>query len=205
MEINRYAFADMGLHIIEKTSKGYRMSYENHYLGDFASIFFAVLREKEINPAKVELIIFDEEIGAQTLFERTGVLDVLHQLREYINSLSVYTERPEYFFEFAELASEETGLITIIASKKEQNKVERLPEKNGFRIILDFERKGVCHNIGRKNNYGYIPIYKKPWEMRENLDIIVPFGYNTVIVKSGHTINRKFVNDRFDEGFYRDE
>ena len=52
---------------------------------------------------------------------------------------------------------------------------------------------------------GYIPIHKKPWEIRENLDILVPFGYNTVIVKSKCTNDKKFVNDRFDEGFYRDE
>lgn len=181
------------------------MSYKNHYLEEFAYIFFAVLKEKEINPAKVELVIFDEENGESDRFERAGVLEVLYQLREQINALCIYTERPAFFREFAECASEENGLLTVILPKREQNKMQRFSENNMTRIVLDFERKGTCHNVGRNSNCGYIPIYKKPWEMRENLDIIVPFGYNTVIVKSGNTINRKFVNDRFDEGFYRDE
>ena len=51
----------------------------------------------------------------------------------------------------------------------------------------------------------YLPIHKKPWKVAENLDIIVPFSYNTVIVKSNYANDKKFVNDRFDEGFYRDE
>ena len=72
-------------------------------------------------------------------------------------------------------------------------------------MILDFERKGDCR-IGDWNKTGaYLPIYKKPWKIAENLDIIVPFGYNTVTVKSDYTNDKKFVNDRFDEGFYRDE
>ena len=181
------------------------MSYKNYYLEEFAFLFFAVLKEKGINPAKIELIIFDEEAETSDVFERAGVLEVLYQLREHINALCIYTDRPEYFSDFAECASEENGLLTMILPKSEQNKVQRLPQNNRSKIILDFERKGICYQIGGNRNYGYIPIYKKPWEMRENLDIIVPFGYNTVIVKSGYTINRKFVNDRFDEGFYRDE
>ena len=50
----------------------------------------------------------------------------------------------------------------------------------------------------------YIPIHKKPWKIAENLDIIVPFGYNTVIVKSRQNKKKKPVRDRFEEAFYSD-
>ena len=41
-------------------------------------------------------------------------------------------------------------------------------------------------------------------EIAENLDIIVPFGYNTVIVKSRQNKKKKPVRDRFEEAFYSD-
>ena len=48
----------------------------------------------------------------------------------------------------------------------------------------------------------YIPIHKKPWKQGENLDIMVPIGYNTVIVKSMHHQREKLGRDRFEEAFY---
>lgn len=181
------------------------MAYENPYLVDFAPIFFGVIKAKGINPAKVELIVFDEEPREWQVFERAGILDVLNQLREDINALSIYTDRPDFFQGFIENAYEETGLLTAIASKREQNRAGIMRPGCEMGVILDFEWKGTCYNIGRYANCGYIPIHKKPWEMRENLDILVPFGYNTVIVKSEYTKDKIFVRDRFEEGFYRDE
>lgn len=181
------------------------MAFENPYLVDFAPIFFSIIKEKGINPAKAELIIFDEETGESHPFEQADVLDVLNQLRENINSLTVYTDRQEYFLEFVECAYEENGLVTAIMPKKEEKWVGRSDSEESFKIILDFEWSGQCYHLGRVANCGYIPIHKKPWELRENLDIVVPFGYNTVIVKGKYTNDRKYVRDRFEEGFYRDE
>ena len=181
------------------------MAFENPYLADFAPIFFAVIREKGINPAKVELIIFDERADEHRLFERAEVLDVLDQLSGEINALTIYTDRPEHFVGFAEYAYEETGLVTILASKKEQKDAMRQRQNGRIGVILDFEWRGACYYLNRNVCNGYIPIHKKPWEVRENLDILVPFSYNTVIVKGKHTNDKVFVNDRFDEGFYRDE
>ena len=181
------------------------MAFENPYLVDFAPIFFSIIKEKDINPAKAEIVIFDEEVEESHPFEQADVLDVLNQLREHINALTVYTNRQEYFFEFAECAYEENGLVTAIKSKKEEKKIGRIDTLGKFKLILDFERRGQCYYWGRGINCGYIPIYKKPWEIRENLDIVVPFGYNTVIVKGKYTNDRKYVKDRFEEGFYRDE
>lgn len=181
------------------------MAFENPYLVDFAPIFFSIIKEKEINPAKAELIIFDEEEREVHSFEQADVLDVLNQLRESINSLTVYTDRKEYFFEFAEAAYEENGLVTAIRTKKEQKWAGRSTSAGKFKIILDFEWRGQCYHLGKTTNCGYIPIHKKNWEVRENLDIVVPFGYNIVIVKGKHANDRKYVRDRFEEGFYRDE
>ncbi len=84
------------------------MAFENPYLVDFAPIFFAVMKAKGVNPAKVELIIFDEEADEHHPFERAGVLDVLHQLSGDINALTICTDRPEYFSEFVERTYEKT-------------------------------------------------------------------------------------------------
>ena len=181
------------------------MAFENPYLVDFAPIFFAVIREKGINPAKVELIIFDERADEHRLFERADVLDVLNQLSDEINALTIYTDRPEYFAGFAERAYEEAGLVAVLAPKKEQKDVVRQRCDDRIGVILDFEWRGACHDLSKNACNGYIPIHKKPWGIRENLDILVPFGYNTVIVKGKYTNDRRFVSDRFEEGFYRDE
>lgn len=181
------------------------MVFKNPFLVDFAPIFFAVIREKGINPAKVEVIIFDERTDEHRPFERVDVLDVLNQLNGKINALSIYTDRQEYFEGFVECAYEENGLVTVLAPKKEQRNAMRQRQDDRIGVILDFEWRGGCYEYRKNGSGGYIPIHKKAWEIRENLDILVPFSYNTVIVKGKYTNDKKFVNDRFDEGFYRDE
>ena len=63
---------------------------------------------------------------------------------------------------------------------------------------------GQCYFNLLAQGKNYIPIHKKPWKIAENLDIIVPFGYNTVIVKSRQNKKKKPVRDRFEEAFYSD-
>ena len=55
-------------------------------------------------------------------------------------------------------------------------------------------------------NMVYLPIYKKPWEISENLDIIVPVGYNTLVIDSiplpyqsgEYSHYKRFMNDKID-------
>ena len=57
---------------------------------------------------------------------------------------------------------------------------------NGINVVLDMEWEGSCHREYMKEQILYIPIYKRPWsklEMEQNLDISIPIGYNTMIVK----------------------
>lgn len=174
------------------------MSYSNEFLRNFRPIFFAILKEKRISPKRVELEVIDEEAGF-SLFEPVDVRDVLRQLSDDLNFLTIYTERPAYFAEFAETMYEENGLIVTFFSKKQ------LPadqDKNMPKLMLDFEWEGKCYERQIGPERYYIPIHKRPWERAENLDIMVPIGYNTVIVKGIQNRKRKPERDRFEAAFY---
>ena len=181
------------------------MSYPNPYLVDFQKIFFEILRIKEMNPAKIEVAVIDEEIEERHIFERRDVRDVLYELGPGLNALTIYTDRPAYFSEYVKRMDEENGLIVSVLSKTNIKAKIRLQSKCESLLVVDFEWRENPITGGWKNCCAYLPIHKKPWKVAENLDIAVPFGYNTVIVKSNYTNDKKFVNDRFDEGFYRDE
>ncbi len=71
--------------------------------------------------------------------------------------------------------------------------------------MLDFEWKGRCYDEQMRPGRYYIPIHKKPWETAENLDIIVPIGYNTVIVKSVQNKRKRPEKDRFEAETIRKE
>lgn len=181
------------------------MTYTNPFLIDFLPVFLGLLEAKNINPAQMELIIWDEEPGGRHLFERADTKDVLWQLGPELNALTIYTDRREYFKSFVQQMEEEHGLMTALLSKKRKKGASLMQSVRACAVVLDFEWEGSCEigQISRKCSY--VPIHKKPWKIGENLDILVPFGYNTVIVKRKLTYEKKFVNDRFEEGFYGDE
>lgn len=195
------------------------MSYSNEFLRNFRPIFFSILKEKQIPPSHVEVEIIDEDEGGGSIFGPAGVCEVLEQLAEDLNFLTIYTERPAYFYEFAETMYEENGLIVRLFSKAKlrdvtrerrqgrgdmtvlsgnvQNQVTVAPQ-----LIFDFEWEGSCYLGQMRPGRYYIPIYKKPWKPGKNLDIIVPIGYNTVIVKGEPDGRKKPGRDRFEEAFY---
>ena len=191
------------------------MSYPNAYLRDFVPVFRQILKEKHIAPEKLHLEIIDEESGEKSIFEPVGVDEVLDQLADELNHLTVYTNRPEHFQAFAKQIYEENGLMPLIFTKKQlksrsfsgaQGVVDRADMRSGVgdTLVLDFEWEGQCYFNLLAQGKNYIPIHKKPWKIAENLDIIVPFGYNTVIVKSRQNKKKKPVRDRFEEAFYSD-
>lgn len=193
------------------------MSYSNPYLYNFRPVFFSILEAKRIRPESMELLIIDEEPEGYSVFEPADVLDVLKQLAPDLNFLTIYTDRPVYFKEYAETMYEENGLIVSVFSKEylRQDRAERGMHKNiaacenkadrefPAELVLDFEWEGKCYTgqIGPRRYY--IPIHKKPWEAAENLDIIVPIGYNTVIVKDMQNTEEESEMDRFEAAFYR--
>lgn len=175
------------------------MSYPNEFLRNFRPIFLGIIEEKHLSAKQVELEIIDEEGEAYSLFEPADVKDALEQISEDLNFLTIYTERPAYFFEFAETMYEENGLIVTLLSKEQLKFMRR--EKNQ-QIMLDFEWEGKCYDRQICGGKFYIPIHKKPWEIADNLDIIVPIGYNTVIVKGTYIKQEKPERDRFEAAFY---
>ncbi len=181
------------------------MTYANPFLTDFLPILLNVLEAKKIPAKGMELIIIDEEADGHHIFERADVGDVLEQVCEELNALTIYTDRPLYFSGFVDRAYEENGLLANLFSKKDLKRQEVMATASTNALILDFEWEGTCYTLWQSQKYSYIPIHKKAWKIAENLDIVVPFGYNTVIVKGILTKEKKFVRDRFEEGFYRDE
>lgn len=126
---------------------------------------------------------------------------IVDQLLTGLNDCRIYTNRPEYFADFAEQILLESGLVAEICSKK-----ERIRDKSGtgrkYNLILDFETAGDMEgNWGGEHDI-YIPIYKKTWLQGANLDIRVPIGYNTVIVKGVETEADKRLPDRLEREFY---
>lgn len=181
------------------------MSYSNRYLNDFLPVFEQILREKHISPETLHLEVIDEEDGEKSLFEKVGVVEVLSQLADRLNFLTIYTDRPEYFEVFAGNCFRENGLMPVFFPKRKIGKATRMENHNGTTLVLDFEWEGACYFSVLAQKKNYIPIHKKPWKIAENLDIIVPFGYNTVIVKSRQMKKKKPVRDRFEKAFYSSE
>ena len=177
------------------------MSYSNEFLQDFRPIYFSILKEKRLQPDRVEVEVIDEEPEGYSVFEPADVRDVLIQLSCDLNFLTIYTERPVYFDRFAETMYEENGLVVLMFPKtclKHCGSKTNLQSK----VILDFEWEGKCYDGQMRAGSYYIPIHKKPWETAENLDIVVPIGYNTVIVKRICNTRKKPRRDRLEEAFY---
>lgn len=190
------------------------MSYSNYFLADFEPVFQGILKARGLKPKYLELEVIDEEPENYSMFEPADVKDVLSQLSQELNFLTIYTERAEYFKEFAEIMYEENGLVVMFFSKKElyrgreplfwKKKWNTMERNWTEKLVLDFEWEGTCYQTQIRQGKYYIPIHKKPWKIAENLDIVVPFGYNTVIVKSIQKEKQKPVQDRFEEAFYKE-
>lgn len=181
------------------------MSYSNMYLREFAPLFRQILEEKKILPEKLHLEIIDEQPEKESIFETAGVDEVLWQLADELNYLTIYTQRTEHFFSFADRIYKENGLMIQFFSKNDLKKNSSLRQKESKKmqtLVLDFEWDGSCYFFLLAQGKNYIPIYKKPWTMAENLDIIIPFGYNTVIVKNRQNNRKTSITDRFEAAFY---
>ena len=180
------------------------MSYANEFLGDFTSVYFGILQAKQILPGHARVEIIDEDDRSAQQFQMQDCRSVLEQIGAELNDVTIYTERPAYFCIFAEKMYEENGLIVKTISKRymlRRKDAMGNPVKNT--ILFDFEWQGKCYDGQICLGKHYIPIYKKPWEKAANLDIVVPIGYNTVIVKRQENIRKKPYRDRFEAAFFQ--
>ncbi|MCF2643291.1 MAG: hypothetical protein PUB46_03225 [Lachnospiraceae bacterium] len=153
---------------------------ENPYLFQFRSIMEQILEKKQLSYKEFAPVLIDEEKPEMLVMEE-DIFIVLKQLERDLNALTILTDRPRAFLDFAEHMKEETGLLVSILEKKKLTFREFASIQGN--VMIDFQKNGHFLNAEKKDGYCYIPIYKIPWKKGENLDIIVPIGYNTVIVK----------------------
>ena len=93
------------------------MTYSNRYLRDFTPIFMELLKEKGIAVQKLNLEVIDEESERESIFEPAGIDEVLWQLADHLNYLTIYTERPKHIEEFADTVYTENRLMTVLIPK----------------------------------------------------------------------------------------
>lgn len=165
---------------VEECSK--EQWYENPYLPWMRQILWEILPKRGLSYQTLRLAVLDTDEDEEIIFWEDMVLQVLNDLAEDLNGLLIFTRRPAYFQEYVERMYEENGLLVQMWEKDRLGK-ERFQEELPANTLLDFERQGGICQIGLREPALYIPIYKKPWKTAENLDILVPIGYNTVIVR----------------------
>lgn len=152
--------------------------------------------EDEVKRGIMESSFQDYETEREILRLRRQVDNVLWQLTPGLNRMVIRTSRPAYFEEFVQTMYEENGLVIQL----EEKSFEPFP-KDCF--VMDFELWGEPAQRMFREDIFYLPIYRKPWEIAENLDILVPIGYNTVIVKGAVTTSGLSADDWMENEFYR--
>lgn len=139
------------------------------------------------------------------------------QLLPGLNECRIYTDRPEYFASFAEETLRESGLMTEVHEKAELGRRTRedaagegtaeeydspAAATSRRNLVLDCEKQGSMETARFGKNDIYIPVYKRQWQRGANLDISVPIGYNTVIVKGVETEAEETSSDWLEREFY---
>lgn len=168
---------------------------KNPYLLQMREIMEAVLWEKGISYGEFYPVIIDGE-------DSEDALKVIRLLGKDLNRLMIFTDYPAYFAHDVDNMYEEYGLAAEIYAKLPKRMAElRLGQIPG-NVILDFEHSKEQFfdiNFGKKL---YIPIFKRTWESRGNLDIAVPIGYNTVIVSISKKEPENSRLDKYERAFW---
>ena len=179
-----------------KKNKFSPMTYRNPYMIYMHMIIERVISLKKISFKKLELVIIDAEEDRDQ--DDDDIQMVLYELEQRLNYLLLITDRPDRYESFMEEMYKENGLIV----QKLPKSARRQARGN---LILDFERSGgVLGKEAVDSKAVYLPVYKRPWEISENLDILVPVGYNTLVVdgifppdsEESSSINERFQKDK---------
>lgn len=151
---------------------------ENPYLPQLRMILEQVLETYGMDYRDFCPLLIDTDTLPESMLDEDDVEIVLEQISDDLNFLKILTDRPAYFETYIERMYEDAGLVVQIEEKGQVS-------MEGINVVLDMEQKGSCSRY-MKEQALYIPVYKKPWkevEGLQNLDISIPIGYNTVIVK----------------------
>lgn len=150
------------------------MTYRNPFIMYIRDVVEQVIKKRHIPGKKLELVIIDAEEGREE--DDDDIENVLYELVQQLNYLLLVTDRPDKYEDFMELVYEENGLIV-----QQMPKTARKAARGN--LMLDFERSGGICAEAMGADMIYVPVYKRKWEIGENLDIIVPVGYNTLVVR----------------------
>lgn len=170
----------------------------NPYLPQIREVIEEILKMRRIPYEEFIPLLVDGEDSAQCL-------SAAEELSRDLNRLTIATKQPAYFASFADTMYEEQGLI-VEFFVKEGTISDLLPAvKQSWNVMLDFE---PAADWKRDFDFGkklYIPIFKRRWESAGNLDIAVPIGYNTVIVRGIESVKKQPDLDKFERAFYDNE
>lgn len=158
------------------------VSGENPFIPELRPILEEILRQYGKNYREFRPVLIDREEASDDAswisFPRDAQMEtVMEQITPNLNYLTVVTNRPEYFYVWRDKLYQEEGLLVSICEK------EKFSQLDGYNTVLDFEREGAMYPQGLRENFIYIPFYKRPWKIVENIDIEVPIGYNIKIVE----------------------
>ena len=159
-----------------KEDKQTKEVQQNPFLVYFRGIIEQILEKYEIPYGAFHPLLLDQDTEPESMLSQDDVAVVLEQISEDLNFLRIATERPAYFSEYIEKMYVENGLVVQLEAKNDFS-------LEGINVVLDMEQKSGILSECINEKIHYIPIYKKPWNQGENLDISVPIGYNIVIVK----------------------
>lgn len=152
---------------------------ENPYLHRMRDILEQVLKCYGMTYRDFCPLLVDTDMIPESLLDEDQVEVMLEQISEDLNFLRIATERPAYFADYIQRMYEDSGLVVQVCPRGQEISED-------VNVILDMEQKGDCPLKNVKEHMLYIPVYKRKWGSVENvgnLDISIPIGYNTVIVK----------------------
>ncbi len=159
--------------VCEEDEKG------NPYLPKLRSIMEQLLPMYQLSYREFRPLLIDTDTPPESLLDEDPAAVVLEQLSEDLNFLRISSDRPAYFSDYIHRMYEESGLVVQILPKGQ----DMLDDIN---VILDLEEQGDCSRNYMREHILYIPVFKRKWNhvgSLKNLDISIPIGYNTVIVK----------------------
>ena len=172
--------------------------YENPYLGQLRRIMEQILEQKKISYGQFAPVFLD---GADSQY----ALWAANLLGRDLNRLTILTEHPAYFERFEDNMYEEHGMIAEVFFKERRKLTEIISDAGKGCVILDFEKPGEGFGRILFEKKLYIPVFKKRWESAGNLDIAVPIGYNTMIVRGSEEEETQLYFDKFERAFYENE
>ena len=105
----------------------------------FKPVYEGILAAKSVKPECAIVEVIDEEPDGAGMFEPAGTLDVLEQIGDELNALTIYTDRPAYFHEFAETMYEKTGTSFTYRIENASWIRQRIRKKTAVVFLLDFE------------------------------------------------------------------